>query len=249
MRTAFKASVVANVVLGALALWLMSKPRSAGGRLTPASPAAATNNESTSESSKFLQKPGQEPRDGFHWSQLESSDYPTYIANLRSVGCPEETLRDIVIADVDSLYAHKREQIERNELQGDFQHLREEEALVLGKLLGSTSTPSTWVQPRRNRSLETPVLIPLAFQNVNADSANLTEQQAQVIADLRQRFHDELGGQAQDPKDTAYRKRWEPAQRDNDDLLQVMLGSEFFLEYQLQASRKAAQPQTNFTQQ
>ncbi len=44
----------------------------------------------------------------FTWSQVESPDYPVYIARLREIGCPEETIRDIVIADVDKLYANKR---------------------------------------------------------------------------------------------------------------------------------------------
>src|SRR6266540_412681 len=44
------------------------------------------------------------PRSSFHWSQIEASDYPTYIANLRAIGCPEETIRDIVTADVASLF-------------------------------------------------------------------------------------------------------------------------------------------------
>src|SRR5580693_6929888 len=44
----------------------------------------------------------------FNWSQVESPDYPVYIARLREIGCPEETIRDIVIADVNKLYANKR---------------------------------------------------------------------------------------------------------------------------------------------
>jgi len=36
----------------------------------------------------------------FHWSQLESTDYATYIANLRAAGCPEQTIRDIISADL-----------------------------------------------------------------------------------------------------------------------------------------------------
>src|SRR3954464_10248476 len=47
------------------------------------------------------------PAKGFHWSQLESSDFQQYMANLRSVGCPEETIRDLVIAEVSKLYAPK----------------------------------------------------------------------------------------------------------------------------------------------
>src|SRR5258706_4848906 len=41
----------------------------------------------------------------FHWGQLESEDYRAYIARLRSIGCPEQTIRDIIIADLDKLFA------------------------------------------------------------------------------------------------------------------------------------------------
>ena len=41
----------------------------------------------------------------FHWSQIESSDYRQYIANLRAVGCPEEIIRDIILADLNQAYA------------------------------------------------------------------------------------------------------------------------------------------------
>src|SRR5207249_7992554 len=44
----------------------------------------------------------------FSWHEIESSDYPTYISNLREIGCPEQTIRDIIIADVNALYSLKR---------------------------------------------------------------------------------------------------------------------------------------------
>ena len=47
-------------------------------------------------------------RQFFSWSEVESSDYPTYIANLRNIGCPEQTIRDIIIADVNSMYSRRR---------------------------------------------------------------------------------------------------------------------------------------------
>lgn len=47
-------------------------------------------------------------RQFFTWQELESSDYRTYVANLRDIGCPEQTIRDIIIADVNALYARKR---------------------------------------------------------------------------------------------------------------------------------------------
>src|SRR5258708_5348177 len=36
----------------------------------------------------------------FMWQQLESGDYPSFIRNLREIGCPDQTIRDIIIADV-----------------------------------------------------------------------------------------------------------------------------------------------------
>jgi RNA polymerase sigma factor (sigma-70 family) len=41
------------------------------------------------------------------WRQVESPDYRTYIKNLRSVGCPEQTIRDIVVADVNAFFNTK----------------------------------------------------------------------------------------------------------------------------------------------
>lgn len=46
-------------------------------------------------------------RQFFSWHDLESPDYPIYIANLRAIGCPEQTIKDIIIADVNSLYSRR----------------------------------------------------------------------------------------------------------------------------------------------
>lgn len=44
----------------------------------------------------------------FTWSQIETNDYRAYIQNLRAIACPESTIRDIIVADVTSLYERKR---------------------------------------------------------------------------------------------------------------------------------------------
>src|SRR6266850_6149243 len=49
------------------------------------------------------------PAARFNWREVESPDYRTYIANLRAIGCPEETIRDIVIADVNKLFAVRKD--------------------------------------------------------------------------------------------------------------------------------------------
>jgi LysM repeat protein len=47
-------------------------------------------------------------REPFSWREVESPDYRTYIANLREIGCPDQTIRDIIIADVNSMFARRR---------------------------------------------------------------------------------------------------------------------------------------------
>lgn len=44
----------------------------------------------------------------FTWQEVESNDYATYIKNLREIGCPDATIRDIIVADVNELYEHRR---------------------------------------------------------------------------------------------------------------------------------------------
>ncbi len=47
------------------------------------------------------------PAKTFDWQQVESADYRQYIANLRAIGCPEKTIRDIIYADVNDLYQQR----------------------------------------------------------------------------------------------------------------------------------------------
>src|SRR5205823_1153970 len=46
-----------------------------------------------------------EVNEPFSWAQVESTDYRVFIANLRGIGCPEQTVRDVVIADMDELFS------------------------------------------------------------------------------------------------------------------------------------------------
>jgi hypothetical protein len=44
------------------------------------------------------------PSPAFHWACLESTNYLTYVANLRAFGVPEQTVRDIIVAEINKLY-------------------------------------------------------------------------------------------------------------------------------------------------
>ena len=88
----------------------------------------------------------------FNWRQIESPDYSAYVRNLRSIHCPEQTIHDIILADVDfNLYAAKREKIWQQEqplaadplnapklgaLRSQEKNLWMEEAGLISKILG-----------------------------------------------------------------------------------------------------------------
>ncbi|MES2569592.1 MAG: hypothetical protein V4710_06005 [Verrucomicrobiota bacterium] len=84
---------------GACAWWLTGREQAGPPAIVKAAP-------------ELPKTPLPEPPPPFQWSQLEANDYPTYITNLRAIGCPEETIRDIITAEVASLYTEKRRQIE-----------------------------------------------------------------------------------------------------------------------------------------
>src|SRR5262249_25055911 len=125
--TAFKASLVANVVLLVTVVYLL--PR--------------TWDKQHSSSTTPATFPARQPVSAaarpfwvsFQWSQLESEDYPTYIANLRAIGCPERTIRDIVAADLHALLTERRKTPRQ---QGD--GLESDEARVLLELFGPGDT-------------------------------------------------------------------------------------------------------------
>lgn len=66
--------------------------------------AAATKSSRAGRTVQTVTVDREKPLD---WTSLESEDYREYIARLRAVGCPEETVRDIIIADINKLYASK----------------------------------------------------------------------------------------------------------------------------------------------
>ncbi len=187
----------------------------------------------------------------FHWSQIESTDYRTYVANLRRIGCPEATIRDIIAADVHSLYERQRAQIpkpegsnllpEKVELQAELSRLGREEAELIAILLDDNSNQTAAarvsaatrpVRPTRAGSSSAPEL-PLVFRGPT-EGIELNRERSEVIGYLRQKFTEEVTADGLDVNNPACAERWRKAQRDSDDLLAGLLGGEFYLNYQLQ---------------
>jgi hypothetical protein len=91
----------------------------------------------------------------FTWGAIESADYKDYIARLRGVECPEQTIRDIITADVNKLFALKLKELrpnqgrleywqrppdyyskEERERQEKYRMLEKEKSALLTELLG-----------------------------------------------------------------------------------------------------------------
>ena len=77
----------------------------------PRNTLADSNDSTATRESKSAPSPNV-PSMTFDWQQVESNDYRDYIANLRTIGCPEETIRDIIKADVDKLYKSKAKELQ-----------------------------------------------------------------------------------------------------------------------------------------
>jgi hypothetical protein len=87
------------------------------------------------------------------WEQVESDEYSKYIDSLRAVGCPEQKIRYIILADIDELFAKKRvkeaiahdtqwwraepEMLMVNLLQAKGRELEEQRRALITRLLGS----------------------------------------------------------------------------------------------------------------
>ena len=184
----------------------------------------------------------------FRWSQLESADYQTYIANLRAIGCPEQTVGDIIRANLDNLYAPKRRELEAQQKLAPFQpqtlktladekqNLATEESTLVAELLGSgqnqiasaaaineiNSTPQTAADAKSKSANQ--FKMPAIFANVASNSLNLSPAQQSLLDGLRNSFVNQLGGPGADPNSPEYAARWQAAQPRMDQNLKVLLG-------------------------
>ena len=156
----------------------------------------------------------------FSWQQIESPDYATYIANLRDVGCPEQTIRDIIIADVNQVFARRRatelttaeQQWWRSEPDTNVvraaaekaRELEDERRTLLTKLLGPSWESGDLVSiPRPSRPgvvLDGPVLGALSAETKQAlqDVSLRSQDRMQAYLDAQR-----SAGKAPDPADLA----------------------------------------------
>ncbi len=114
-RTIIISGVLNLVLLGCVTFLLKARPEPPGRSANSPSNSFATNvAAASSQQPQFGDSPGSQPNVApFDWRQVESDDYKQYIVNLRAIGCPEKTIKEIITADVNDLFATRRATITR----------------------------------------------------------------------------------------------------------------------------------------
>lgn len=178
----------------------MATPPTAAGETkatngSPAQPAPKQDKPSGVTAPVLVNVPGE----AFTWHRVEAADYHRYVANLRAIGCPEETIQDIIYSDVNKLYAEKFRALNRQygfgspgmtdywktdttysynaERSRKTRELTEEKKALLIALLGVD------IEKMKRERLGVPDYEALRM-------AYLPEEKRKPVEDIRQRFQD-----------------------------------------------------------
>jgi hypothetical protein len=202
----------------------------------------------------------------FHWSQVESEDYSTYIFRLRAIGCPEKTIRQIVSGELSDMLTDKRAQLQkqygRNLLPAEVRKLEQEHSNVLASVMQAepSDSPSAIDQTPASSSLlplaasriQYPLALrPVAAASINSTSAShstsgtatptllATPAQEQALSQIGQNFSQDMGGPNQNPADPQYLARWTKAQQQADNRMRSLMGVGYYNAYGIKLAAKA----------
>ena len=237
-----------GVNVGLAALWLLSPHR----------PVADPSEDASASGWGAANQPRPNVvvrRQFFTWQEVESPDYPTYVANLRDIGCPEQTVRDIIIADINALYARKRanelvtpdqqwwrSEPDTNVVQAAAEkarELEEERRALLARLLGSAWEAGDLVNlPRPSRPgivMDGAVLgtLPAETKQAIQDVSLRSQDRMQAYLDAQRRE-----GKSPDPLELA--KLRQQTRTELEHLLPAPQLEEFLLRYSQDANNLRA---------
>jgi hypothetical protein len=180
----------------------------------------------------------------FDWSMVASVDLAIYVANLRAIGCPKPTIRDIITAEVDEIYLKKLAGLldpvrrafwvilanwrtQKEDLDGiekDLDKLSDERKEMLKKLLGAEKDSTADTHPA-NPGRE-------ALLNF------LPPEKQEQIAALEKRNQEEkqkMIEEAQKEDRTIDTKTWRALSKKWDEERKALMTSEEFEEYQMRS--------------
>jgi hypothetical protein len=240
MRKTLKISLLLNLILLGCLILTLKSARNAGNRAMVI--ATASTAKPPNAAAPAAMAPPAETRP-FHWNQLfaATNDYRIYVANLRAAGCPERTVRAIVMADVNNVFFDKRAELHLDGRESG-PWSGQNEATLIADLLGERSVADPALAANAEPQPDTTAPLPLVFQRVDLNALGLNDDEKAAIEGLRQQFIEEIGGTNQNPSDPVYLARWQQARPEIDDSLRGMIGVKAFENYQSAAIRWTDSP-------
>lgn len=249
------------LVLAGLFVWqLTSQPMS-----PLQAPESATTNTPIAETAKNNQPKNSSPsppdsiQPAWNWSAIESEDYRKYIANLRSIECPERVIRDIILADLNKLYAPKeapykdppppltqpwdvtsatatrandaKSRREAYERRKQLREIEKEKAAVVKELLGETLSLS----PLRSWGTHNYALVESALNGLSPDKRERAREIYETYWEASDRLSEAFENKRTPEFMEQYRKQNE--QRRNN--LQSALSPEEFSDFEMRSSATA----------
>ncbi|MGD0539538.1 MAG: hypothetical protein ABSC03_18055 [Verrucomicrobiota bacterium] len=148
----------------------------------------------------------------FHWRQLLAEDFKVYRDNLRAIGCPEATVRDIMLAEINDRFALRRRAIldqlearfwdvlavqttfgrdnqELERMVEPLEKLKQERQELIDDVLGPEPTDQEAMQAQRLRQVETELawLPAEKRQQILALEADFMKRQQAVADEIQNR--------------------------------------------------------------
>jgi hypothetical protein len=194
----------------------------------------------------------------FHWNQVESTNYLTYIEHLRAIHCPERVIRFLITSELEDLYVQQRQQLLApwqalvwdeaaralrspnkwirqmesigKEIEKKDNQLKEEKDKLLKVLLANSAVPPTTNSPNPSRAPET-----LA--------GYLSEEKQQQIMDLERNYSkraNEIRQANRGKPDSELRAQLDEVTRQKRAEIQTLLTPEEYDEYRLRTSSAAS---------
>lgn len=259
-------SITGNVALIVLCGILgMPKP-AANQESVPSAPVSAAAPPAAKVAPPVPQPASSRP---FHWSQVEADDYETYVANLKAIGCPEETIRNIVSSEIGAIYVERqrKEEAEKQRplLPSELQKVQEEQRTVLTQLFPPGRRSGNPASSTADLPVRQPAVVyPLVYQNLQpvsnsqsgrsagagraATGSPVGGKQNTASAETLDRIRSEFAkdfGPRQNPADPDYLERWTRAQSLADLRLRGMMGVAYYNAYTLELARQAVEAKRN----
>lgn len=189
-----------------------------------------------------------------NWGKLESEDYRIYIDNLRRIDCPEETIADIIIADVNKIYK-QRWQEARQANGGGFEYWKG--TAEFGWMSLADRRLYREIDEERRETLKTLLgrevppkmsdLIAVMYDPWNSFTDFLPESKSAALIEIEQWIGERTMEEIEKAGGVLWMKEQRIVEQEREEALAALLTPEELFEYNLRMSESADFLRTQFS--